>query len=233
METRLSKEFSITIRPGDADGVSKYEEPFRKWLEMHCSHYIVAYEQKGDLSTQHFQVASIFTESKRSDHLKASLISLFVENHEWSSEQKKYAVCVKKNRKNNDIRLLAGGYCMKQDVAPFIKGWTLDELEPFQESYDDMKLKSELRNISRETIVSHLKNWNDEFEYNQNNIVMEKYARLSYRQRLDFIYQYGITQGADLQKYSTPVWINYFVNNFRVLFCGRTAEDLMELIQTQ
>lgn len=230
-DTRTSKEFSITIRTNETDGVRKYEKPFLNWLDTHCTHYVVAYEQKGDLSTEHFQVAAVFVEDKRSDHLKATLVGICEEVQTWTPEQKKYAICVKKNRKNNDIRLLAGGYCCKQDTTPFIKGWTLEDLEPYQEQYDELKEKALLRNISRENIVSYLKDWNDKFEYNPNTVVMEKYSRLSHRQRLDYIYQYGITQGADLQKYSTPVWINYFVNNFRVLFCSRTAEDLMEILE--
>lgn len=223
-DTRLSNEFSITIRTAEKDGVSKYQSDLLKWLDDNASHYVVAYEQKGDLSTQHFQCAVVMTTSRRSDNLKTALVGLLGE--QWTPEQKRHAICVNKNRKDNNILLLAGGYCMKQDTNPFIKGWTAEELEPYTTQYEELKQRSEMRNISKDKILLLLQEWYDEFANNKNPDVRDRFERLPIRKKLDYMYQYGISQGADLQKYSTPVWINYFINNFRVLFERFSASRL-------
>lgn len=225
--TRTCKEFSITVRPGDPDGVRKYHNDYLKWLEdVGTSHYVVAYEQKGDLSTEHFQCAVVFNEEHRSDNLKKTLVGLL--GHSWSDAQKRVAVCVNKNRENNDIRLLAGGYCLKQDVAPFIKGWTLDELMPFVDQYEELKEKSLLRNITRENIINILQTWHDEYANNKDPDVRDRFERLSPTKKLQYMYKYGIAQGADLQKYSNPNWLNYLCSNFDVLFERVSADRLMK-----
>lgn len=225
-DTRLSNEFSITIRTAEVDGVSKYESDLLKWLDDACTHYVVAYEQKGDLSTQHFQCAVVMTTPRRADNLKTALVGLMGDH--WTTEQKRHAVCCKKNRADNDIRLLAGGYCMKQDIEPFMKGWTVEELHPYLTQYEELKNRSEMRNITREKIVDVLQKWYDELYYNKEPDVRDRFERLTVRSKLDYMYKYGIALGADLQKYSTPVWINYFINNFNVLFERVSAERLLE-----
>lgn len=226
--TRESQQFSITIRTGEPDGVTKYQACLLEYVERECSHYVVAYEQKGDLSTQHFQMAAVFLTSRRSDNLKASLVGILGE--QWSAEQKKHAVCVKKNREGNDIRLIAGGYCLKQDDHPFIKGWTLDELEPFTTHYEELKAKAEMRNISKDKFTTIMKEIYDELSYNENTELMFRFGRLSNKQKYEFMFKYAISKGCDLQKYSTPVWTNYCINNFDVLFEGTSAEGLIELL---
>lgn len=225
-ETRTSKQFSITIRPGDSDGVSKYESAFIKWLDNHTSHYVVAYEQKGDLSTQHFQACAIFNDDKRSDHLKTTLLGILEEVVEFTPDQRKHAVCVKKNRESNDIRLLAGGYCMKQDVSPFIKGWTLDELQPYSDEYETLREQQQLRNISREKIKDYIQEWNDELINHKDYRVRDAFDALSEREKIKYCFKIGISKGADLSKYSTPVWLNYFTTNYDVLFMGCSAQSI-------
>lgn len=162
--TRESNEFSITIRPGDAAGVEQYRSKYLTWLEDTCTHYAVALEQKGDLSTQHFQCAVVTKLNHRSDNLKKTLVSLL--GTSWSSDQKRIAVCVNKNRQGNDIRLLAGGYCQKQDVNPLLKGWSDIDLEPFVTQYEELKTRSEMRNPTREKIIDILKSvYNDIAEH--------------------------------------------------------------------
>lgn len=227
--TRESNQFSITIRTGEADGVRKYERDYIQWLDtVGTSHYAVAYEQKGDLSTQHFQCAVVFTEDHRSDNLKKTLVGLLGDG--WTADQKKRAVCVNKNREGNDIKLLAGGYCMKQDDQPILKGWTLEELEPYVFQYEELKNKSLLRNISRENITGLLQQWYDDVAYHKDPDVRDRFERKSNRQKLDFVYQYGISQGADLQKYSTPVWKCYFTDNFNVIFDRLSADNLLKIL---
>lgn len=229
--TREGYQFSITVRPGEPDGVQKYEKDYLEWLESVSTHYVVAYEQKGDLSTQHFQCAVVFKDEHRSDNLKKTLVGLL--GHEWNADRRKHAICINKNRDGNDIKLLAGGYCLKQDVAPFIKGWTLEELEPYLTQYEELKHKSQMRNISREKITDLLQTWYDDISDHRNPDVREAFERMSERKKLDFMYKYGISLGADLQKYSTPVWMNYFTSNFDVLFQRRTAEGLLELLSLE
>lgn len=225
--TRTCKEFSITIRPGEADGVRKYHNDFMKWLDdVGTSHYVVAYEQKGDLSTEHFQCAVVFNEEHRSDNLKKTLVGLL--GHHWTDAQKRVAVCVNKNRENNDIRLVAGGYCMKQDVAPYLKGWTVDELEPFLTQYEELKNKSQLRNISRDNLLQLLQEWHDEYANNKDPDVRDRFERLSSTKKLQYMYKYGIAQGADLQKYSNPNWLNYLTTNFDVLFERLSADRIIK-----
>lgn len=225
--TRESKEFSITIRTGEPDGVCRYEKEFLDWLEsVGTTHYVVAYEQKGDLSTQHFQCAVVFRDEHRSDNLKKTLVALL--GHHWNEQQRKHAVCVNKNRDGNDICLLAGGYCLKQDVAPFIKGWTSEELEPYLTQYEELKNKSLLRNISRERLIPLLQEWHDEISNHKNPDVREVYESYGQRKKLEFLYRYGISLGADLQRYSTLQWINYLAYNFDVLIERVSPDDLLD-----
>lgn len=227
-DTRTSKEFSITIRPGEATGVQKYEKDLLEWLDREATHYVVAYEQKGDLSTQHFQLASIFQSDKRSDHLKQSLVGMF--GDEWSPDMKKHAVCVNKNRKNNDIRLLAGGYCMKQDTTPFIKGWTPEELEPFQEQYNELKEKAERRNLTREKLLDVLKSLYDELANHKSPEVRDGFSRQTTRSKVKFMYDLGIRQGYDLSRFHTPQLLSYYTEHFESLFENTTAEALFGLL---
>lgn len=228
--TRESNEFSITVRPADVDGVEKYQARLLEFLERECSHYVVAYEQKGDLATQHFQCAAVFNSSRRADNLKASLVGILGEA--WTAEQKKHAVCCNKNRKNNDIRLLAGGYCMKQDIHPFIKGWTVDELEPYVEQYEELKEKAEMRNVSRDNYINIMQGIYNELSYGPDSELMFKFERLSDKDKFNFMFKYAIAKGYDLQKFSTPVWFNYCISNFDVLFKGVTADSLKELLSS-
>lgn len=223
---REATEFSLTVRPGDAEGIANYKEKIVKWLEDLCSHYIIAVEQKGDLSTQHLQCAIVTKLEHRSDNLKKTLTGIL--GSEWNVSQKRHAICVNKNRKGNDIKLLAGGYCMKQDVTPLLKGWTQEELEPYVEKYEELKKRSEKANISRTTIVSILKDVHTEISDHKNPDVRDGFSRKDPRQKLQLMYRYAISQGCDLQRYSTPVWINYFVGNFDVLFRDATAEDILK-----
>jgi len=229
--TRESNEFSITIRTGEADGVAKYEAKLLEALESICSHYCVAYEQKGDLSTQHFQMAVVTTARKRSDNLKATLVELLGEA--WTPEQKKYAIAVKKNREGNDIKLIAGGYCCKQDDNPIIKGWTIDELQPYRSQYDDLKRKSEIRNLSKDSFLEYIVKVYYEIRDNKDPDVREKFQRLDERTKLKYTYKVAISQGADLQRYSTPIWRNYLVDNFGPIFEGQGEEYLCQLISME
>lgn len=229
--TRESNEFSITIRPGDADGVDKYRSKYLAWLEDISTHYAVALEQKGDLSTQHFQCAIVTKLAHRSDNLKKTLVVLL--GTLWSEDQKRIAVCVNKNRQGNDIRLLAGGYCMKQDVNPLLKGWDTEVLEPFISQYEELKTRSEMRNPTRDKIIDILKNHYNDISEHKNPDVRWKFTRKSPREQLALMFKCAVANGCDLQKYSTPVWLNYLVSNFDVLFRAVSAEDLMELLSNE
>lgn len=224
--TREAQEFSLTVRPGDLEGIDKYKEKIVKWLDDLCTHYCIAVEQKGDLSTQHFQCAIVTKLQHRADNLKKTLTGIC--GPDWSTDQKKHAICVNKNRKGNDIKLLAGGYCMKQDVAPLLKGWTQEELEPYVEKYDELKKRSEKANISRVSIVAILKDVHTEITDHKNPDVRDGFSRKDPRSKLTTMFRYAIAQGCDLQRYSTPVWINYLVSNFDVLFRDVTADDILK-----
>lgn len=200
------------------------------WMDDQCTHYAVALEQKGDKSTEHYQVACTFKLPKRADNIKKSLISLIGAG--WSTDQKLRAVCVKKNRDGNDIRLVAGGYCAKQDTSPRLKGWTTEELEPYATQYDELRSKAELRNISADKIVSVLKAFHDELMYNQDSVVMENFGIMNTQQKIRTTIQYAIANGAALHKYHSPQWLNYFHSNYEVLFGGRTAAGMLEILST-
>lgn len=225
---RDSTEFSITIRPGETDGVKKYEDKVLEFLDRECSHYVCAYEQKGDVSTQHFQIAGVFLLSKRSDNLKVSLINILGTN--WTEAQKQHAVCVRKNRQGNDIRLVAGGYCMKQDDHPFIKGWTMEQLEPYAQQYEELKRKADMKNVTRENVTKILKDMYDGYLYHKNPDVRDTFERFDDKTKLQWMFKRAISEGYDLQKYSTPLWVNYYVAHFDVVFEGRTVDQLDELI---
>lgn len=229
--TRESNEFSITIRPGDATGIEKYREKYVSWLEDISTHYAVAVEQKGDLSTQHFQCAVVTKLQHRADNLKKTLVALL--GADWNADQKRVAICVNKNRQSNDIRLLAGGYCMKQDAQPLLKGWTTEILEPFMTQYEELKARADARNPSREKIVDILKGYHVEILDHKDPDVRWKYGRKSPRDKLSIMYKLAIANGADLQKYSTPVWLNYFATNFDVLFENVTAVDLLKTLSAE
>lgn len=226
--TRESKEFSVTVRPGDVDGVDKYLSKFLNFMDENCSHYCIGIEQKGDLSTQHFQCAVVVKMARRSDNLKVSLIRLLGDS--WNDDQKRVAVKVVKNRESNDVRILAGGYCSKQDGDPYLKGWTSEELEPYSKTYEELKQSAELRNISKDRIVDILKGYHDELAQHKNPDVRDNFSVQSHRERIRTVFQYAIAHGANLQKYSTPVWINYFVDNYSVLFNNLSAEGIIEML---
>lgn len=230
LATRETKEFSITVRPGDKGGIDSYIQKFLTFLDERCTHYCVGVEQKGDKSTEHFQCAVICKISCRSDNLKVSLIRLL--GDAWNEDQKRVAVKVVKNREGNDVRILAGGYCSKQDGDPYLKGWTNEELEPFSKTYEELKQSAELRNISRDRIVDILKGYHDELAQHKNPDVRDNFSVQSYRERIRTVFQYAIAppHRANLQKYSTPVWINYFVDNYSVLFNNLSAEGIIEML---
>lgn len=223
--TRESYEFSITVRPGDTTGMDRYEQVFMNWIDEQCTHYCVATEQKGDKSTEHYQVACVFKLPRRADNVKKSLISLI--GTTWSKDQLLRAVCVKKNREENDIKLLAGGYCQKQDTTPRLKGWTTEELEPYINEYETLRSKADLRNIPAERIVKVLKGFHDEMYDNANPDVRDNFMCKTQSDRIRTTIQYAIANGAQLHKYCTPQWLNYFNMNYNVLFMNKSASDML------
>lgn len=226
--TRESYEFSITVRPGENDGMDRYKERFISYMDEQCTHYAIATEQKGDKSTEHFQVACIVKVPKRADNVKKSLIQLL--GSDWNTNQKLSAVCVKKNREGNDIKLLAGGYCQKQDTSVLLKGWTTEELEPYISEYEQLLSKAQMRNISSDNIVKILKQFHDEISDNKDPVVRDNFSLLSHHKRITTVFQYAIANGANLYRYSSTQYVLYFVNNYDVLFGGKTASDMLRIL---
>lgn len=223
--TRQSYEFSITVRPGENDGIARYEQAFIKYMDEECTHYCIATEQKGDKSTEHYQVACVFKLPKRADNVKKSLVSLL--GSQWSTDQKLRAVCVHKNREGNDIKLLAGGYCQKQDSHPLLKGWTTSELEPYASQYDELLSKAKLRNITGDKVVSVLKEFHDQLYDNPNPDVRDNFMCKSKSDRIRTVIQFAIAHGAQLHKYCTPQWLSYYNMNYDVLFNNLSADDML------
>lgn len=223
MTTRESTDISITVRPGDANGIEAYRNKLVTYLDEQCEKYVIAVEQKGDLSTEHFQCACVFKISKRANNLKTSLVGLLGEN--WTDEQKRHAVfCTK----HHDITALAGGYCMKQDDDPLIKGFTIEELDEGNVRYEQAKDAKDKRNLNRESVIIVLQQLNDELEYNENSELMLKWEHTPNRSRLYTLFQLATAKGYDMQKFYNPNWLNYLINHYDTVIRRVNAERILE-----
>jgi len=223
MATSATRDISITFRPGCPEGVMGFKDRIIHFLDEQCDKYCVAVEQKGDLSTQHFQIAACFKIGKRPNNLKVSLVGMF--GDQWSEDQKRHAIfCCK----HNDLAALAGGYCHKQDSSPLIKGFTPEELASGAERYEVALEAKDKRNLSRERVIEVLNIINYEFSEHKNPDVRDKWESSSTRIRVGWLFKSAITQGYDMAKYYTPNWINYFINNYDVLFCSGRASDIFD-----
>lgn len=227
MTTREDTDFSITVRTGELDGVMKYKQSLIRFLDENCEKYAVGVEYAGDpsdLSKQHFQCAAVFKLSKRSDNLKASLVSL-LKHPDWTPAMQRHAINV---TKHHDVLTCAGGYCRKEDPDAVFKGWTIEELDEAYQRWIVLKDAKDKRNLSREKLVVLLRELNDELEYSKDPDVRTKWEHTQNRSRLAYLYKLATAHGYDLQKYYTPNWLNYLANHYDTVIRGLDAEDILK-----
>lgn len=144
MPAKISPDASITIRFGREILSILPQVTVAKILDEFSDKYCIGLEQKGDESTQHWQIAAILrTPTDISDGFKRKLV-----NRVWdvmdvtpTPEQLKHAIVC---RAHHEIKGHFG-YCSKQDTSPLTKGcdpgWMLEAQELYAKRLDQSEKK--------------------------------------------------------------------------------------------
>jgi hypothetical protein len=144
MPAKISTDASITIRFGREILSILPRETVAKILDEFSDKYCIGLEQKGDESTQHWQIAAILRNpTDISDGFERKLKNRVqdVLEFEMTPEQKKYAI---KAKSHHEIKGHFG-YCSKQDTSPLTKGcdpgWMLEAQELYAKRLDQSEKK--------------------------------------------------------------------------------------------
>lgn len=144
MPAKVSTDASITIRFGREILSILPVATVARILDEFSDKYCIGLEQKGDESTQHWQIAAILrTATDISDGFKRKFKKRIqdVLEFQMTEEQQKYAVVC---RPHHEIKGHFG-YCSKQDPDPYLKGcdpgWMLEAQELYAMRLDQSDKK--------------------------------------------------------------------------------------------
>lgn len=162
MPAKISTDASITLRFGREIESMISQDTMARILDEFSDKYIIALEQKGDETTQHYQIAAILREpTDISDGFKRKLANRIKDSmdFEWSEHNDKVAL---KCKYHPEIKGQFG-YCMKQDADPLTKGCDAAWLEEANELYN-LRLSQSKKKIpvSKSNFLSLIREMYDE-----------------------------------------------------------------------
>lgn len=230
MPAKCGTTFSITVRFGLPIEPILPQGVMGSTLGEFGISYAVAYEQKGDESTGHWQCGLITKDETRQDHLRDRLLNRLMKvckDVEWNEDRKKHAVCV---RFHNDIIQLVGGYCTKQDINPLIVGFTDDDLEDGRARYErSLASRDKRMPVTKSAILPLLRETHErvmgECVKSRN---LEKFQKLTPSEKLNLLEKMLISDGYDLSEVLSGIKRNYIVKHWSEYFGEKSSLDILQ-----
>jgi len=221
MPSPQASDVSITIRFGVPIVPILPQSTLALIFDKISKFYVISYEQLGDESTGHWQCAVRLTKSVTVNNTTLFIIRAIQKacSFEWTEHHTKHAVKVKKHP---DLECLAGGYCSKQDTNSLVVGFDRGELSKGKERYvvacDGKKKKVP---ISKAGLVPIFRDYLTQIDERTTMSPdrLEKWIKLSNREKYDFVARLIIVDGYDLSTISflqkndlVKNWCDYFEN---------------------
>lgn len=232
MPAKPTTDFSLTIRFGVPVQPMVPIGKLQELLMTFCSKYVIAYEQKGDESTGHWQCALVTKEVKRQDKLKATIVGQLqkLSDRPWSDDNKKHAVDVKAH---HQIVGLAGGYCMKQvtHIEPVIYGFTQEELEEGSAIYQQALTNSQKKYpVSKSARTELLKTYSAKVwqEIAGDSQRIFEWDRKNPAQKVDLFVSLIIADGYDLSECWGPLVRTHYIKYFSEIFEEKSPEKILQ-----
>lgn len=230
MPAKVSTDASITIRFGREILSILPRNAVAKILDEFSDKYCIGLEQKGDESTQHWQIAAILrTPVDISDGFKRKLLNRLkdVMDLEWSKDNERVAlVC----RAHHEIKGHFG-YCMKQDPDPLTKGcdpgWLLEAQELYAKRLDQSEKKIP---VSRSRFLPLIREMYDELwkQIATDREKMDKWSKMENSKCFNILEKMLLIRGYDCSCIN-PTQRQTIIRNYNEYIVGYTESSLDDM----